>query len=281
MAPQQSIPLAANVLGTIGTVLWCIQSLPQIWHSYRTKSTEGLPAAMTFLWGTSGLPFGVYAICQNFNIPLQIQPQIFGFLFTVSWGQCMYYGRGWRAWKAVLAVAIIAIVFAALEVALVLTLRPLYWDNGVEWPITMIGVIAVVVLLSGYIPVPLELIKRRGRVVGIDFWFLLMDSSGALFSLLSLLVQDTFDTEFGTLYILCMAFEYAILISHGVWLLRTRGIRKRAKEAQTPYDDFPEAIEWQAQAWTLDWLSLKGIRRSKKDPEKDVSKLDEPIDAKV
>lgn len=73
-------------------------------------------------------------------------------------------------------------------------------------------------LLSGYVPIPFELIKRRGRVVDIDFWFLLLDSSGALFSLMSLgmfgggilkctnadlefaVAQNTFDIEFGTLY---------------------------------------------------------------------------------
>ena len=43
MAPQTSIPTSANVLGTIGTVLWCIQLVPQIVRNYRTKSTEGLP----------------------------------------------------------------------------------------------------------------------------------------------------------------------------------------------------------------------------------------------
>lgn len=50
MAPQTSIPLAANVLGTIGTVFWCIQLVPQIWHNWRKKSTEGLPGLMLFMW---------------------------------------------------------------------------------------------------------------------------------------------------------------------------------------------------------------------------------------
>jgi len=48
------------------------------------------------------------------------------------------------------------------------------------------GIIACVTLLSGYAPIPFELVKRRGRVVGIDFWFLLVDSCGAFFSLMSL-----------------------------------------------------------------------------------------------
>lgn len=33
---------AENALGTLGTVFWTIQMLPQIWKSWRSKSTEGL-----------------------------------------------------------------------------------------------------------------------------------------------------------------------------------------------------------------------------------------------
>jgi uncharacterized protein with PQ loop repeat len=44
------VTLASNVLGTIGTVLWCIQLIPQIWYNWRRKNTDGFPAAMMFLW---------------------------------------------------------------------------------------------------------------------------------------------------------------------------------------------------------------------------------------
>lgn len=30
---------------------------------------------------------------QDVNIPMQIQPQIFGFLSLVGWGQVLYYGQ--------------------------------------------------------------------------------------------------------------------------------------------------------------------------------------------
>lgn len=92
MAPQTSIPPAANVLGTIGTFCWCVQLLPQIFRNYRTKSTEGLPAFMMMLWSTSAVPFGIYAIVQRFNVPLIVQPQCFGAFCGVSWAQCMVYG---------------------------------------------------------------------------------------------------------------------------------------------------------------------------------------------
>ena len=93
MAPQKSIPVAATVLGLIGTVFWCVQLVPQIWKSHRARSTDGLPATMMLLWALSGAPFGIYAVSQSFNVPLQIQPQFFCLFCMVSWGQCMVYSR--------------------------------------------------------------------------------------------------------------------------------------------------------------------------------------------
>lgn len=53
----ENIPVAANVLGTIGTVFWCIQLVPQIWHNWRHKKTDGLPASMMLLWAVCMSPF--------------------------------------------------------------------------------------------------------------------------------------------------------------------------------------------------------------------------------
>lgn len=57
MAPQEHIPVAANVLGTIGTVLWSIQLIPQVYFNWKLKKTDGLPGAMMFLWAVCQCPF--------------------------------------------------------------------------------------------------------------------------------------------------------------------------------------------------------------------------------
>lgn len=123
MAPQSSIPVAATVLGTIGTILWCIQLVPQIWTNWRTKSTEGLPGTMMFLWAACGVPFGAYSVIQNFNVPIQVQPQCFMGLCLVSWAQVLVYGREWRAWTATLMGVAAAAACAGIEAALIMTLR--------------------------------------------------------------------------------------------------------------------------------------------------------------
>ncbi|EXJ89303.1 hypothetical protein A1O3_02369 [Capronia epimyces CBS 606.96] len=245
MAPQTSIPPAANVLGTIGTICWCVQLLPQLYRSYRTKSTEGVPPAMMFLWSASGVPFGAYAISQKFNIPLQIQPQCFCLFCLMSWGQCKYYSSGWKKVKIFFTCVAILLVDAGLQGVLIFGLRKGYNDKHLEWPLTLVGAVAFILLISGYMPIPFELIRRRGRVVGIDFIFLIIDWFGAFFSLLSLVAQNTFDPLFGTLYALCACIEMSMFVSHGIWLLRTRHLRRMCTELGVDFDAYPPAVEWQ------------------------------------
>ncbi|KAF1848760.1 PQ loop repeat protein [Cucurbitaria berberidis CBS 394.84] len=266
MAPQTSIPVAATVLGTIGTVCWCVQLAPQIWRNYRTKSTEGLPASMMLLWSISGVPFGIYAISQQFNIPLIVQPQCFCVLCAVSWAQCLVYGRKWRTWTATLLLVTLLVIFAGLEAGLIFAIRPAY-SRGIEWPVLLIGIVAFVTLISGYFPIPFELLKRRGRVVGIDFVFLTIDWCGAFFSLMALVAQNEFDVLFGTMYALCCVIEMSMVASHLVWLWRTRGIRKRAKEASKTFDESEEGIEWQAKGVDLEAKFLKLFPKTKSPEE--------------
>ncbi|KAG0634936.1 PQ loop repeat-domain-containing protein [Tuber brumale] len=230
MPAQESIPPAANVLGTIGTVLWCVQLIPQIWFNYRNKSTEGLPGIMMLIWGFAGVPFGAYAVIQNLNIPIQIQPQVFASLSLISWAQCLHYASGWAVWSSSLTALAVAIACAGTEVALILTLQPIY-DRGTEWPMLVVGIIASILLAAGLIPPYFEIWKRRGRVVGIDFVFLSIDWLGALFSIMSLVAQNTFDYLGGVLYLVVILLESGIFISHWVWLFRTRKQRKAEKEA--------------------------------------------------
>lgn len=51
---------------------------------------------------------------------------------------------------------------------------------------------------------------------------------------------------FSELIVGSCVIEMSMVVSHLVWLLRTRDIRKRAKEAGKTFDEFEEGIEWQA-----------------------------------
>lgn len=64
--------------------------------------------------------------------------------------------------------------------------------------------------------------------------------------------------------IVSAAIEASMFISHGIWFLRTKSLRARAKEAGMTFDEYPEAIEWQNQGvdWTPETLMARFCRKS-------------------
>ncbi|KAI1174806.1 PQ loop repeat-domain-containing protein [Nemania sp. FL0916] len=270
MAPQAEIPVAANVLGTIGTVLWSVQLIPQAWTNWRTKNTEGLPSSMMFLWAICGVPFGVYAIVQKFNIPVQVQPHVFMFLCLLNWSQTLLYFHKWPLRKVIAVAAGTAAAFGGVEAALILTLRPIY-QAGNETHVIVVGVVAAVLLAAGLLPPYGEAWKRRGRIIGINFVFLATDLLGALFSLFSLVAQQTFDILGGVMYIVCILLEIGIFSSHLIWLFRTRRIRAEAKLNDKTFDDVMAEHEQQGlpsnfAERTPAWPRKKSRRDEEKSP---------------
>jgi hypothetical protein len=105
---------------------------------------------------------------------------------------------------------------------------------------------ASLIQVAGLIPPYFELAKRSGRVIGIDFWFLIIDYAGAFFSLMAVVAQQWFDALGASLYIACIVLETGIFVSQGIWLWRVRHVRREAKKAGMGYDEYvkryPEKI---------------------------------------
>ncbi|KKA21790.1 PQ loop repeat protein [Rasamsonia emersonii CBS 393.64] len=66
---------------------------------------------------------------------------------------------------------------------------------------------------------------------------------GALFSLLSLAAEGSFDILGGVLYILCLLLEMGIYTSHIIWRLRNRKLLRQAKESGRTVDELLEELE--------------------------------------
>lgn len=196
---------------------------------------------MLILWSICGVPFGVYAIVQNFNFALKFQPQAFAGLTLIAWGQTLYYHNKWRAWTSTVATIALAASFAIMELILILTLRGPY-SRGVEWPMMLMAISASVIQVVGLIPPYFELAKRNGRVIGINFWFLTIDYAGAFFSLMAVVAQEWFDALGASLFIACMVLETGIFISQAIWLYRVRDVRREAKKAGMSYDEYMAKI---------------------------------------
>lgn len=131
--PTENKPVE-NALATIGAVFWTIQILPQIYKSWRSKSTLGLsfglmsfvpshfliscsnsPLRRNSIWASACLPFSSYIVVQRLSIPLQLQPQAFGALAGFSCAQILYYGHGYSKLKAGLCYLAFLCVWAGFE----------------------------------------------------------------------------------------------------------------------------------------------------------------------
>ena len=127
---------------------------------------------------------------------------------------------------------------------LVLTLRGPY-DRGNNSGMLAMGILASIFLAIGLLPPYWEAWKRNGRIIGINWIFISVDFSGAFFSLMALVAQQTFDVLGGVLYVICLILEGGIFVSHILWRIRTRKLRKKAKDEGVDFDDMPEAAKYQ------------------------------------
>ena len=71
--------------------------------------------------------------------------------------------------------------------------------------------------------------------------------------------------------------ELGIFLSQAIWLVRTRKIRRRAKEAGSDWDEFPEAQAWQEDRLHLRWK----WRRSDANAVKETTEGDAVVDGCV
>lgn len=181
----------AAVFGTLGAVCWSIQLLPQIYLNYRRHNAIGLQPTMMIFWAWAGVPLGVYNIVSDYNIALQIQPQILTVLSLVTWIQCLYYEKSWSATQSLAVVLPIGCIMGAIEVALIFALR-IGTKNGTQWPVTLMAVLAAIFLALGVLRHYYDIWVHR-HVRGISFLFVGIDALGDLFSIISVLFQPELD----------------------------------------------------------------------------------------
>ncbi|KAI0630579.1 PQ loop repeat-domain-containing protein [Trametes polyzona] len=225
---------AENALGTIGTVCWTIQLVPQIWHSHRTKSTDGLSEWLVLLWGVSGAFLGTYTIVQNLNIPLILQPQLFTVLSFVSWAQCQYYARK-RSKAASIAMYFAALsIFAGFEVGMIFAVFPSYRAGNMA-PVEFFGIFSSILISAALLPQYYEIYKYK-EVVGISITFMAVDLLGGVFNDLSLAFKDEFDVVAGVTYSLVVLLDGVVILCAIILNPLARRRRKRLAAAGSTSD---------------------------------------------
>ncbi|KAF9480510.1 hypothetical protein BDN70DRAFT_773930, partial [Pholiota conissans] len=218
---------AEQAFGILGTICWTVQLIPQVWKSYRDKDTHGLSHWFILLWGISGALQGIYVILQRLNIPLMIQPQLFGFLSFVCWGQCQYYGLKRSRKVAILMTLGMMIFWGLFEFVFIITLRPMH-NRGYHTPANVFGITSSVTISVALFPQYWEIYKC-GEVVGISILFIFVDMMGGVFNDLSLAFKDEFDVIAAVTYTLVIVLDGAIIVA--ALILNPRARRRRRREA--------------------------------------------------
>ncbi|KAI0653171.1 PQ loop repeat-domain-containing protein [Cubamyces menziesii] len=222
---------AENALGTIGTVCWTVQLLPQLWYSYRLKSTEGLSEWLMLTWGIAGAFLGTYSVVQNLNIPLILQPQLFGVLSFVSWAQCQYYGRK-RSKAASVAMFFAAVaIFAGFEAGMIYAIFPSYRAGNMA-PVQFFGIFSTILISGALLPQYYEIYKYK-EVVGISLLFMSVDLLGGVFNDLSLAFKDHFDVVAGVTYSLVVLLDGIVILCALILNPIARRRRKRLAVAES------------------------------------------------
>ncbi|KAH9852645.1 PQ loop repeat-domain-containing protein [Lenzites betulinus] len=201
---------AENALGTIGTVCWTIQLIPQVWKSWRTKSTEGLSEWLMLLWGLSGTTMAVYAITKDLNVPLILQPHLFCTLSYLSWAQCQYYGRKRSKWTAIAMYVGVLVLSGGFEVGMIYAIKPSYHGGNIR-PVQFFGIFSSVLISLALLPQYWEIYKYK-EVIGISVLFMLVDMLGGVFSDLSLAFKEEFDIIAGVTYSLVVAMDAVVVV---------------------------------------------------------------------
>lgn len=221
--------MAENVLGTIGTVLWSFQLVPQILKSYRSKDTDGLSAWLLFIWVAGSIPQATYLVVQNINIPLIIQPQLFSAFAIIAMAQCWHYSHRLSTYRCILGALATAAIAGTVEVAFYFLCK-LGENRGTSAATKTMGIVGAVLIVAGLIPQYYEILRLK-EVRGISMWFLAIDCSGGVFSLLSLVFKHSFDAIAAANYIGIVVLEVGIF---GCYLfLNPKAARRRLQRERS------------------------------------------------
>lgn len=135
------------------------------------------------------MPLGAYNIANDFNIALQVQPNILIFLSLWTWAQCYYYGHK-RSFKlSVLLSVITGMILGGIEAGLVFALQVAN-ARGQKWAAILMAVVAALLLAGGVLRHCMDMCRTRSDA-GLSLKFALLDASGDVASLVSVVFQPS------------------------------------------------------------------------------------------
>ncbi|GJJ09066.1 hypothetical protein Clacol_003288 [Clathrus columnatus] len=135
--------------------------------------------------------------------------------------------------------ALFCILGGAFEVGMVFVCRHALNVDSNSRPVQFFGIISSVIIAIGLLPQYWEIWKRK-EVIGISYPFIIIDTLGAVFSLLSLVFKPKLDIIASITYSVVIVMDSAILIA--AVILNPRA-KKRRRMPTSPTDTLPVETE--------------------------------------
>ncbi|EFA79174.1 hypothetical protein PPL_08000 [Heterostelium album PN500] len=202
-------PVAANIFGIVGVILWSVQLLPQIRWNYVRKSTEGVSIVCFTSWYLGGLVLAPYLVATDKAPPLVVQIVVFSLLVLVILFQHFYYDRK-KDLKMLMAV-LFFIIGASVGITYGLY-RLMKGYKEEEFKISVvITVLSAIFMAGGFIPAVYEIVRAQSAE-GLSRIFVAMDFLGGSSSILSLVFIVPFDYLASVSYAIVPCFEGTIFI---------------------------------------------------------------------
>jgi hypothetical protein len=162
----------------------------------------------------------------------------------VTWSQCKYYGNKWTLLKALVFATPLALLMGGIECGLVYALRKAR-ESRIQWPITMMAVLAAVLLCAGVLRHYWDIYKER-TVRGISFLFVAIDALGDLTSLISVLFETELDVLGMVIYGSELVLWIGVMAAGGYYnltpWLRQRVEQHRSQRVQRSGDEADAAV---------------------------------------
>jgi hypothetical protein len=144
--------------------------------------------------------------------------------------------KKWTIMRSLAVVCPIAVIMAAIQTALILSLRIAKYRH-IHWPMTLMAVLSATYLAAGVLCHYWDIWKHR-TVRGISFIFVFIDALGDVFSLVSVFFQPKLDVAGMIIYATEFTLWCGIFACGGYFNLRPWLMRKlekhRSRAVSTP-----------------------------------------------
>nr|XP_019013529.1 uncharacterized protein I206_01598 [Kwoniella pini CBS 10737]OCF52310.1 hypothetical protein I206_01598 [Kwoniella pini CBS 10737] len=218
-----------NAFATVGAVLWTVQAFPQLYKSFRTKSTKGVSPQLMIIWALSSLFFCVYTVVRKLAIPAIVQIHFSLIVFSSSWVQCLYYGSGYSLMRSLLFGTLWAIICIGFEAASIIGLL-VTQRHDITIPAQVYGYMSSITCVIGLLPQYYEIYKEK-EVTGLSYPFVCTNAMGGIFYMISLFFRPSLDISAMVIYVLSAVMMLLVVIL--ALILNPRAAKKRKLERIT------------------------------------------------